>query len=190
MNSFELNKILGALLGTCLILLALNITAGALFAPQAPAKPGYEIAAVEKPEAGSKPEAKAAEEPIEKLLASANLERGQATAKPCTTCHTFDKGGPNKIGPNLWGVVGRQKASESGFSYSEAMKGKGGNWTVDDLSAFLMSPRAFVPGTKMSFAGLPKGSDRANVIAYLNTLSDNPAPLPKAAEASGGAKSQ
>ena len=80
-------------------------------------------------------------------------------------------------------VVGRPKASEAGFTYSDAMKKKGGNWTVDDLSTFLTSPRAFVPGTKMSFAGLPKGGDRANVIAYLNTLSDNPAPLPKAAEA-------
>jgi cytochrome c len=183
MDSFELNKILGALLGTCLILLALNITAEALFTPAAPAKPGYEIAAVEKTEGGGKPEAKAAEEPIEKLLASANADRGEQTAKPCATCHTFTKGGPNKIGPNLWGVVGRPKGTEGGFAYSDAIKSKGGNWTVDDLSAFLTSPRAYAPGTKMSFAGLPKGSDRANVIAYLNTLSDNPAPLPKAAEA-------
>jgi cytochrome c len=189
MDSFELNKILGALLGTCLILLALNITAEALFTPPPLAKAGYEIAAVEKTETGGKPEAKAPEEPIEKLLASANPERGEQTAKPCATCHTFTKGGPNKIGPNLWGVVGRAKGS-GGFAYSDALKSKGGNWTVDDLSAFLASPRAYAPGTKMSFAGLPKGSDRANVIAYLNTLSDNPAPLPKAAEAPGGTKSQ
>ena len=190
MDSFELNKILGALLGTCLILLALNITAEALFAPVAPAKPGYEVAVSEKAETGGKSEAKATEEPIEKLLASANPERGEQTAKPCATCHTFTKGGPNKLGPNLWGVVGRAKASEAGFAYSDALKSKGGNWTVDDLSAFLTSPRTYVPGTKMSFAGLPKGGDRANVIAYLNTLSDNPAPLPKAAEAQGGAKTQ
>lgn len=182
MNSFELNKILGAILGTCLALLALNITADALFSPLPPAKPGFEIAVSEQHDAGAKPAAGAPEEPIEKLLASATPERGEQVARPCATCHTFTKGGPTKIGPNLWGVVNRPKGSEPGFAYSDAMKSKGGNWTVDDLSAFLANPRGFAPGTKMSFAGLPKGSDRANVIAYLNTLSDNPAPLPKAAE--------
>jgi cytochrome c len=182
MNSFELNKILGALLGCCLALLALNITANAVFAPAAPAKPGFEIAITEHAAAGAKPAAAAPEEPIEKLLASATAERGEQVAKPCTTCHTFNKGGATKIGPNLWGVVGRPKASEQGFAYSDALKSKGGNWTIDDLNAFITNPKAFLPGTKMSFAGLPKGSDRANVIAYLNTLSDNPAPLPKAAE--------
>ncbi len=191
MNSFELNKILGAVLGTCLALLALNITASALFTAPQPAKPGYEIAAAEHPEAGAKPTAGAPEEPIEKLLASATPERGEQAAKPCATCHTFTKGGPNKIGPNLWGVVGRPKGTEGGFAYSDAIKSKGGKWTVEDLNAFLTSPRAYAPGTKMSFAGLPKGSDRANLIAYLNTLSDNPAPLPKAAAMPGqGPKTQ
>jgi cytochrome c len=182
MNSFELNKILGAVLGTSLALLALNITANALFTPPAPAKPGFEIAVVEHPAAGAKPSAAAPEEPIEKLLASATPERGEQVAKPCGACHTFTKGGPAKIGPNLWGVVNRPKASEPGFAYSDALKSKGGNWSVEDLNTFLTGPRAFAPGTKMSFAGLTKGSDRANVITYLNTLSDNPAPLPKAAE--------
>jgi cytochrome c len=191
MNSFELNKILGAVLGTCLALLALNITADALFTPPLPAKPGFEIAALEPHDTGAKPPAAAPEEPIEKLLASATPDRGEQVAKPCTTCHTFTKGGPTKIGPNLWGVVNRPKGSEPGFAYSDAIKSKGGNWTVDDLNTFLTSPRAFAPGTKMSFAGLPKGSDRANVIAYLNTLSDNPAPLPKAAQnAAPGGKVQ
>jgi len=182
MDSFELNKTLGAVLGTCLALLALNITASALFSPPLPAKPGIEIAVAEQHDTGAKPAAAAPEEPIEKLLASATPERGEQVAKPCTTCHTFTKGGATKIGPNLWGVVDRPKGSEPGFAYSDAIKSKGGKWTVDDLSAFLASPRAYVPGTKMSFAGLPKASDRANVIAYLNSLSDNPAPLPKAAE--------
>jgi cytochrome c len=182
MNSFELNKILGAILGTCLALLALNITASALFTPSPPAKPGIDIVVAEHQGAPAKPAAAAPEEPIEKLLAAATPEHGEQIAKPCATCHTFTKGGPTKIGPNLWGVVNRPKGSESGFAYSDGMKSKGGNWTVDDLSAFLTNPRAYVPGTKMSFAGLPKASDRANVIAYLNSLSDNPAPLPKAAE--------
>jgi cytochrome c len=180
MDSFEINKVLGAVLFTCLVMLALNIAAGAMFTPAKPAKPGYEVAVIEQPAEG-KPEAAAPPEPIEKLLASASAEKGEASAKKCIACHTFTKGGPNRVGPNLWGVVGRPKASEAGFAYSDALKKKGGNWTIDDLSEFLTSPRVFAPGTKMTFVGLPKGSERADVIAYLNTLSDNPQPLPKAA---------
>ena len=191
MDSFELNKILGAILGTCLILLVTSFTAGALFAPKMPEKPGFEIAVKEEAPAGGKEAAPAPSEPIEKLLQTASVEKGAAAAKKCAACHTFEKGGPNRVGPNLWGVVGRPKASEAGFTYSDAMKKKGGNWTIDDLSEFLISPRTFAPGTKMTFVGLPKGSERADVIAYLNTLSDNPAPLPKAAQnVPAGQKSQ
>ena len=177
MDSFEVNKILGAVLFTCLVLLALNITAGALFTPEPPKKPGYEIAVQEEP-AGAPAAAPAAEEPIEQALANADPKRGQQTAKVCQTCHTFEKGGPNKIGPNLWGVVGRKKGSEAGFAYSDALKSKAGEWTVDDLNKFLTNPRGYAPGTKMSFAGISKDAERADVIAYLRTLSDNPAPLP------------
>ena len=182
MNSFELNKILGAILGTCLITLALNIGASAIFAPEKPAKPGYNIA-VQEHGAGAAASAPAAEEPMEAMMASASVEKGQATAKQCAACHTFEKGGPNRVGPNLWGIVGRPKASEAGFDYSGPMKGKGGNWTIDDLNVFLANPKGMVPGTKMTFNGLPRGNQRADVIAYLNSLSDNPAPLPKAADA-------
>jgi len=183
MDSFELNKILGAVLGTCLFLLALNIGAGAVFAPLTPAKPGYEVAIKEEAKPGETPAAPAAEEPIEKLLASAAVDKGEASAKKCAACHTFGKGEPNRVGPNLYGVVGRPKGTEGGFDYSAAMKAKGGNWTFQDLNTFLTNPRAFVPGTKMTFAGLPRGSERADVIAYLNTKSDSPQPLPKVAEA-------
>jgi cytochrome c len=185
MDSFELNKILGAVLGTCLILLALNIAAGALFAPPKVAKPGYEIVVQEQAAnvtSGSAP----AQQPIETLLANATAERGATAAKKCAACHTFEKDGPNRVGPNLWGVVNRPKASHQGFDYSPAMKSQTGNWTVDQLNTFLLNPRATVPGTKMSFAGLPRGNERADVIAYLNSLSDSPAPLPKAAEAPSG----
>jgi cytochrome c len=96
------------------------------------------------------------------------------------------KGGPSLVGPNLWSIVGRPKASQPGFAYSAALKAKGGNWTIDDLSQFVANPRGYVPGTNMTFAGIQRGSERADLISYLNTLSDNPAPLPKAAEASGG----
>jgi cytochrome c len=180
MDSFEFNKIVGAVLATGLCLVALNITAEAIFAPHHPAKPGFEIDL--KPQASATaPGAKAApEEPIETLLASATVDRGQSAAKPCSTCHTFQKGGPNGIGPNLFGIVGRPRASEPGFSYSDAIKAKSGDWTIDDLNRFLTNPKEFIPGTKMNFPGLPRGNQRADVIAYLNSLADNPKPLPVA----------
>ena len=191
MNSFELNKILGAILGTCLITLSLNIGAGAIFAPEKPAKPGYNIAVKE---AGHDTAAAApAEEPIETLLASASVDRGQTTAKQCQACHTFEKGGPNRVGPNLYGIVGDERGKErGGFNFSAAMKAKGGTWTFEELNKFLTNPRGYIPGTNMTFAGLSRGQQRADVIDYLNTLSDSPQPLPKAAAkapapAAGGA---
>jgi cytochrome c len=124
------------------------------------------------------------------LLASADISKGENSAKKCAACHTFGKGEPNRVGPNLYGVVGRERASHAGFNYSAAMKGKPGKWTLEDLNAFLSNPRGFVPGTSMSFVGLPRGSERADVIAYLNSKSDSPAALPKAAEAPTGSKTQ
>jgi len=180
MDSFELNKIIGAILATCLFIVGLNITAGALFTAPKPAKPGYEIDVQEQP-AGGGAAAPAQEEPIEKLLASASPEKGENSAKKCQTCHTFNKGEPNRVGPNLYGVVGRTKASEAGFNYSAAMKAKGGNWTIDELNKFLTSPKGYIPGTAMTFAGLPRENQRADVINYLHTLADKPVDLPKAA---------
>ena len=178
MDSFEFNKIAGAVLGTCLFVVALNIGAEAIFAPQHPAKPGFEIEVKPQAAATASGAQAAQEEPIEKLLASATVERGEADVKACAACHNFQKGGPNGIGPNLYGVVGRPRASAPGFSYSDAMKAKGGEWTVDDLNKFLTNPKNFVPGTKMTFQGFKGGSQRADVIAYLNSLADSPKPLP------------
>jgi len=140
---------------------------------------------VEQPDATGADKAKTAEpekqEPIEQLLAKADVARGgENAAKKCQFCHTFTKGGRNLVGPNLWGVVGRPKASEAGFNYSAAMKAKGGNWTIDDLNQYITNSRGFIPGTNMAFAGILRRDERADVIAYLNTLSDNPAPLPTA----------
>jgi cytochrome c len=182
MNSFELNKILGAILGTCLIMLALNIGAGAIFAPEKPGKPGYNIAVKEPAEGEKAGAAKEPDQPIETLLAKASVEKGQATAKQCQACHTFEKGGPNRVGPNLWNIVNRTRASEAGFNYSAAMKGKSGNWSFDELNKFLANPRSYIPGTNMTFAGLSRAEQRADVIDYLHTLADNPVALPKAAE--------
>jgi len=178
MDSFELNKIMGAVLGTLLILLSLNIFADGIFAVHKPAKPGFEIAVAES---GGAAVAAPAEKqvPIAELLASASAEKGAAVSKKCVACHEFKKGGPNKVGPDLYGVVGRERAHHEGFNYSAGMKAKPGKWTFEDLDHFLNNPRGFVPGTAMAFAGISKATERADLIAYLNTLSDSPLPLPK-----------
>jgi len=117
--------------------------------------------------------------PIGPLLAGANVEAGKAIfMKQCFTCHTIDKGGPNKVGPNQWGIVGRKVASHEGFSYSSALQAKGGVWTYEDINHMIFKPTSYVRGTKMAFAGLPKEQERADVIAYLRTMADSPAPLP------------
>ncbi len=127
--------------------------------------------------------AKAADVPIAQLLPTASVEKGANVAKRCGACHNFAEGAGAKVGPDLYGVVGRKKASVAGFSYSAALTAKGGDWTFDDLNAFLTNPKGYVPGTAMAFAGIPKESERADLIAYLNTLSHNPLPFPKEAAA-------
>ena len=182
MNSFELNKILGAVLFTGLCLLALNMTAGALFAPVKPEKPGFAVAVPEKKDGGPAKPAEP-EKPIAVLLAAASVEKGQAAARVCVSCHSFEKGGPNKVGPNLWGVVGNKHAHLATFDYSAAMKSKSGEeWTFEALNAYLKNPKTAIPGNKMAFAGISRDSQRADVINYLRTLADNPVPLPKVAE--------
>lgn len=175
------------MLGTCLILLAVHIASGAIFSTPAPAKPGYEIAVKEeKPAQGEA--AKPAEAPIETLLASASTEHGAQVAKQCGICHNFQEGQGPKVGPDLYGIVGRKVASIAGFNYSAALKAVNGTWTFDALNKWLLDPRADVPGTAMTFAGLANEKQRADVIAYLNTLSKNPLPLPTAQKESAPAK--
>jgi cytochrome c len=180
MNSFEINKYLGALLGTCLILLAIHIFSGAIFSSPAPAKPGYEVA-VKEEKAGPGEAAKSAEVPIDTMLASASVEHGAQVAKQCGACHNFQEGQGPKVGPDLFGVVGSHMASKAGFNYSAALKAKSGDtWTFAELNKWLKDPRADVPGTAMTFAGLSSEKQRADVIVYLNSLSKSPLPLPAA----------
>jgi cytochrome c len=118
------------------------------------------------------------------LLAAADVKKGQQTAQVCMACHTFDQGGQDRIGPSLWGVVGRSVHARSTFAYSSALAAQSGAWTYDRLDQWLSNPAKAVPGTKMAFAGLHNDADRANVIAYLSTLSASPVPFPKAKSAS------
>jgi cytochrome c len=184
MDSFEMNKILGALLGTCLVLLAVHIASGAIYSPPVPAKPGYviEVKTEQAAPSGGTSGAKPAVQPIDSLLASASPQRGAQVARECELCHNLGKGEGAKIGPPLYGVVGRKVASEPGFNYSSALKAKGGTWSFDALNPWLADPRSDVPGTLMTFAGIPSEHQRADVIAYLNSNSDHPLPLPKAAK--------
>lgn len=183
MDSFELNKIMGAILGTCLLLMATNFTAQAVFSPKHLEKPGYDIAVKEEAAAGGAKAAAAPSEPIEKLLQTASVEKGQVASKKCASCHTFEKNGPNRVGPNLYGVINDHVGQgRNGFNFSAAMKAKGGSWGFEELNKFIASPKGAVPGTAMGFAGIQKDSERADLIAYLATLADTPVPLPTAAK--------
>ncbi|QIB33736.1 c-type cytochrome [Ancylobacter pratisalsi] len=182
MDSFELNKIAGAVLGVLTFTLGLNVFADILFSTHAPEKPGFEIV-VEESSSGSAQAAAPAEVPIADLLATASVEKGANQAKKCAACHNFQEGAGAKVGPDLYGVVGRPVASAPGFAYSDALKAHGGTWTFEQLSQFIASPKKDIPGTAMGFAGIAKESDRADLLVYLNTLSHDPLPLPKPGEA-------
>jgi len=170
-NAYQINKILGLVLGTALFLQAVHIIDGT-FIP----KPGSGVAVKEEQPA----EAAAGAQSLDSLLASASAEHGEQIAKQCEICHNVQEGQGPKVGPDLYGIVDRPVASAAGFNYTPAMKAKGGKWTFAALNKWLTNPRADVPGTAMTFAGLSSEKQRADVIAYLDTLSKNPVPLPKA----------
>jgi cytochrome c len=138
---------------------------------------GYPIAGVEQEGEGG---AAAAEQPIEAYLAKADPAKGQQVFNKCMACHNAEQGGANQLGPNLWDVIGEPIGQGKGFAFSDALAKKGGTWNWDNLSQWLNSPKAFAPGTKMTFAGLSNPQDRADVIAFLNAHSDAPKPLPAA----------
>lgn len=182
MNAWEFNKIAGAVLSALLLMFA-TATVIDIRMSHRVEKPGFVLPVAAAPQAAATGAAAAAAgfsfADVSGLLKKASASNGQAAFKKCATCHSVDKGGKNMTGPNLWGVVGRAKASESGFNYSEAMKSKGGEWTYEQLANYLHDPRAFVPGNKMAFAGIKDNGELADVLTYLRTLSDSPIPLPE-----------
>jgi cytochrome c len=179
MDSFELNKIAAAVLIALLLVKAADLISNALIHPQKLKETAFKIEGA----AGGGPIAEAGETkkgpaPLEPLLAMASAEQGAIIFKKCVSCHTVDKEGSNRVGPNLYGIVGAEKAKHSGYAYSPAMKQKGGVWSFEDLNIYLYSPRDFVPGTKMAFVGVKDDKERADLIAYLRQQSDSPVPLP------------
>ena len=183
MDSFELNKIAGAVLFSLLVLLGLNNLAAVVYAP-APASPqAYIVEGLEESAAMVAADAVAVAEAgpsLAVLLAAADIAAGEKSARKCVACHSFDENGANKVGPNLWDIVAQPVAGKAGFNYSSAMAEMGGAWDYERLDGFLEAPRKYVPGTKMSFAGVRKEQERANLIAYLRSLSAAPPPLPEA----------
>ncbi len=178
MDTFEWNKIAGGILATMLVIYVINGLGNIAVGPRAPETVAYPVPEME--DAATEATAAVVEEvpSLAALLAAADVERGMKVSRKCVTCHTFEQGGKNRIGPNLWNVVGRDMATVGGFAYSSAMKGAEGAWGFTSLDEFLTRPKNFMPGNKMTFPGLKKAVDRANVIAYLRTLSDSPRPLP------------
>ncbi len=173
-------RLVGAVLLAALIASLTGFISDQLVHPNEPEQLAYAIADVEAAPAatGGTTTAPAGPDPITALLTSADLESGKRMSRACAACHSFDKGGPTKLGPNLWNVVGRPVASVEGFGYSDGMAARRGVWDYDALNVFLYRPKALVPDTDMNFGGVKTDQTRADLVAWLRTLSDEPAPLP------------
>lgn len=183
MDSFELNKIIGAILGTLLFVMGVGFLAEAIYHPIEDRGPGYTLPEAEGATEHAAAPAEETAVPLAVLLASANAEEGAKAVKKCASCHNFGAGEANKTGPGLYDVVERVIGSHEGYAYSAIMtehQGKGDTWTYDNLDHFLTSPKGFAPGTKMTFAGVKSPEERANILAYLQTLSASPKPFPVA----------
>jgi len=181
MSGMELNKLMAAILVAGIVASFAGFIAKEAIHPHKLHENAVKIDGVEE-DAGGGVTKQTLPEPILAMIAGADVAQGEKISKACATCHSFDKGGPDGTGPNLWGVVNRAKAGKGGFEYSEAMKTAGGNWSYSDLNHFLWKPKAYVNGTKMNFIGLKKPEDRAAIIAWLRTKSDGQAALPSDAQ--------
>jgi cytochrome c len=179
MDSFEFNKIAAAVLVTALLFIGIKEIGNFVYKVDKPKKSAYKIEGVADTTKTTNEKVKIEEKlaSIKPLLASASIESGAKVFKKCAACHSIDKGGANKIGPALWGVVNRKIGGVQGFKYSTAMAKYGKNWSFEELNGFLHKPMKYIKGTKMGFIGLKKDKDRANVIAYMNSKSDTPVPV-------------
>jgi cytochrome c len=181
MDSFEINKIIAAILLTALIVIGIGKFTDMLFHVDKPKQSAYKIEGLESTVASisSSSEMKVVEKvDIGQLLALGDLAHGEKVFKKCSACHMIASGGKNMIGPNLWGVIGRTAGSISDYKYSKAMVAYAKQWNFEEMNSYLIKPQAYIKGTKMAFAGLRKEKDRASVILYLNSKSDNPKTLP------------
>ncbi len=179
-SSLESNKIAAALLTAGVIAMFSGFAAELLYHPEQLEENVYTVAGAEGDAPAEVAEAPPALEPIGPLLASADPAAGESVARKCTACHSFDEGGPTKVGPNLYEIVNRQITSYEGYSFSDALLEKADQvWDYENLNGFLHRPREWAPGTKMSFAGLRSEQERADIIAYMRGLSGSPAPLPQ-----------
>lgn len=190
MDLFELNKIAGAVLGTLLFVMGLGVLSSIIFSPVIPVVPGYDLPGGADAGAGAAAPAAAEVAPISVRLASADPARGEKSIAKCRACHNFAEGAGSKVGPDLYNIVDRTIGAVEGFGYSAPMKAHadaGDKWTYDALDKFIHSPKAYVPGTIMAFAGVAKPEERADIIAYLRTLAADPVPLPEPEAAEDGA---
>jgi len=180
MDSFELNKIIAAVLMVALMIIGINKLSNVIFHVEKPEKPGYQIEVAQVVTVSSESDNKTSEKEIDiaALMAMGDLTTGEKVFKKCAACHSIVKGGKNNIGPALYNVVGRKVGAVNDYKYSKALAGYEKEWTFEELNGYLIKPAKWIKGTKMAFAGLRKEKDRASVILYLNQNSDSPLPLP------------
>ena len=179
MDSFEINKIIAAILMVALLIIGIGKISDILFHVEKPKTPGY-IVEVEEVVSSKSSTNEISEKMVDiaALMALGDVASGEKIFKKCAACHSINKGGKNNIGPALYNVVGRQVGAVSDYKYSKALVGYGKTWTYEELNGYLIKPAKWIKGTKMAFAGLRKEKDRASVIKYLNQNSDTPLPLP------------
>jgi len=180
MDSFEINKIIAAILLTALIVIGIGKFTDILFHVEKPKESAYKIEGLETATSSVASTEKKEEVKVDitQLLAMGDLAHGQKVFKKCSACHMIASDGKNMIGPNLWSVIGRKAGSIGDYKYSKAMVAYGKVWSFEEMNSYLIKPQAYIKGTKMAFAGLRKEKDRASVILYMNSKSSNPKPLP------------